>query len=69
MSLYYDNLSLIYSERAKKIIYSLFTLSGTPPTIFHKGIQHAIIFIKLHIYIEPPQEVRLEAVLKIFSNN
>ena len=47
------------------MIYSLFTSSGTPPTIFHKGIQHAIIFIQLHIYIEPPQEVRLEAVYNL----
>ena len=47
------------------MIYSLFTSSGTPPTIFHKGIQHVIIFIQLHIFIEPHLDVRLEAVYNL----
>ena len=45
----------------RELIKSLFTLSGTPPTVFQKGIQHTI-YSTTH---RPPQEVRLDGVDKV----
>ena len=55
----------------RELINILFVYFIRHPTHhFYMGIQYAIISIiqPLIYYIKPPQEVRLEAVNKIFSN-